>query len=204
VALDPSWHSRALLPFGALWRRISSHDGRKEEEEEKIEGYSRQPACTRPCCGAYRRGAAGVIAYGATAVGADGRADNGGDGSDGPNGNAHDGRKRLPADSYPYSSVRNASDECDADACARSNIHDAGDAGDWWVRNAGVSSNEWWRLRDAGVAPDVLNSLQPRRDGGELGTPSRGRPSDHVLLVLTQLDVQINSIRFFVFLLLTV
>merc|ERR1711874_839369 len=158
-AVDPSWHPRALLPFGALWWRIGSLHGWKKEEEEKIAGYSRQPACARPRGGAYRRGAAGVIAYSATVVGADGRADNGGDGSDGPNGHAHDGRKRCSddADSYSYSSVRNASDDCDANACARRNVHDARDAGNRWVRNASVSSNGWRRLRDAGAAPDVLS-----------------------------------------------
>merc|ERR1711874_948385 len=102
VAVDPSWHPRALLPFGALWWRIGSLHGWKKEEEEKIAGYSRQPACARPCGGAYRRGAAGVIAYSPTVVGANGR--------------AHDGRKRRSddVDSYSYSSVRNASDDYNA------------------------------------------------------------------------------------------
>merc|ERR1711920_208092 len=145
VALDSSWHPGALLPSGALCR--IGIDAGREKEEEKIEGHSRQPACTRPRGGAYRGGAAGVIAHGstivgahATIVGAHDRSDNGGNGSDGPNGHAHDGRDSRPND---------------ANGCSYSNVSDACDAGHGWVRNASASSNGWWRLRDTGVATHI-------------------------------------------------
>merc|ERR1739838_1069709 len=133
VALDPSWNSRPVLLAVALWRRTGSLHGWQEKEKEVEEGDARQPALSRACIVARRRGTAGVAAYGTPSVGAipdyaGGCTDDGGDGSDGANCDAHNGR------------------DCrshDAALCAHSNFGYASDsdAGDRWVCNASFASN---------------------------------------------------------------
>merc|ERR1712241_302434 len=148
----------------ALWRRTGSLHGWQEKEKEVEEGDARQPALSRACIAARRRGTAGVVAYGTPADGAlsdyaGGCTDDGGDGSDGANCDAHNGRDCRSDDA-----AHNAGECCpdDAGICAHSNFGYASDAfgrarslsdaGDRWVWNASVASNGWRRLRNASAA----------------------------------------------------
>merc|ERR1739838_305001 len=161
VALDPSWNSRPVLLAVALWRRTGSLHGWQEKEKEVEEGDARQPALSRACIAARRRGTAGVVAYGTP---------DGGDSSDGANGHAHDGRDCRPDDAgahvndgstsdaggrrvWSASVASNVGDAGDADGRTRSFGHaDDGSANDAGVRrvwSASVASNGWRRLRNA-------------------------------------------------------
>merc|ERR1739838_1124422 len=150
VALDPSRNSRPVLLAVALWRRTGSLHGWQEKEKEVEEGDARQPALSRACIAARRRGTAGVAAYGTPSVGAipdyaGGCTDDGGDGSDGANCDAHS--------NFGYAS--------DADGRARS-FSDAHDGRcNEWVWNASVASNGWRRLRNASAARNPLKRWWP-------------------------------------------
>merc|ERR1739838_1187839 len=173
VALDPSRNSRPVLLAVALWRRTGSLYGWQEKEKEVEEGDARQPALSRACIAACRRGTAGVAAYGTPSVRAipdyaGGCTDDGGDGSDGANCDAHNGRDCRSDDA-----AHNAGECCpdDADICAHSNFGYASDAfgrarsfsdaGDRWVWNASVASNGWRRLRNPSAARNPLKRWWP-------------------------------------------
>merc|ERR1739838_1277450 len=162
VALDPSRNSRPVLLAVALWRRTGSLHGWQEKEKEVEEGDARQPALSRACIAARRRGTAGVVANGTPADGAlsddlDGRTNDGGDSSDGANGHAHDGRDCRPDDAGAHvndGSTSDAGGRRVSSASVASNVGDASDgsANDAGVRrvwSASVASNGWRRLRNA-------------------------------------------------------
>merc|ERR1739838_425246 len=146
VALDPSWNSRPVLLAVALWRRTGSLHGWQEKEKEVEEGDARQPALSRACIAARRRGTAGVAA----------------------NCDAHNGRDCRSDDA-----AHNAGECCpdDAGICAHSNFGYASDAfgrarsfsyaGDRWVWNASVASNGWRRLRNPSAARNPLKRWWP-------------------------------------------
>merc|ERR1739838_556841 len=187
VALDPSWNSRPVLLAVALWRRTGSLHGWQEKEKEVEEGDARQPALSRACIAARRRGTAGVVAYGTPADGAlsddlDGRTNDGGNRSDGANGHANDGRDCRPDDAGAHVNDGSTSDAGgrrvwsanaasnvgyagDADGRTRSFGHaDDGSASDAGVRrvwSASVASNGWGRLRNASAARNPLKRWWP-------------------------------------------
>merc|ERR1712056_85688 len=155
--------------------------GWQEKEKEVEEGDARQPALSRACSAAHRRGTAGVAAYGTPSVGAipdyaGGCTDDGGDGSDGANCAAHNAGECCPDDA-DICAHSNFSDASDADGRARSfsDAHDGrcndcpgqpsdSDAGDRWVWNASVASNGWRRLRNASDARSPLKRWWPHTD----------------------------------------